>query len=1021
MKPIRLKLENFGPYFGPPACLDFTRLDPLFLITGDTGAGKTTLFDGICYALYGKPLGTRTRETLRSRLAAEGDSTRVEFEFEVKGARYLATRAPELYRPARRGGGWVREDFNTLQVRTPDGWQVIASQFQRVGDAVQELLGLTHEEFAKILVLPQGEFQSFLEMDTRQREGILQKVFPIRDHQRLTEQAKEMAREATRTLDLLQARLADLQGAGTLDAAQAEERDRDLAQAAEDAQETRQQAFKDRDAARHAWETGQLEARQFADYRLLCQAEDAFRADQPRRAAQDRELKAARRSAACEPAVQARLGARTAFHKLRADHAQAQERLAGLQTVRQGLQAGYDALPGREEELKALQAQGVQGEQRLNDLKEIGRVWRAREKAKEQLARAEADLDAKVEAARAARARFDALAEVEAGRARLQARRDALLPLKETLDCLRADADTVRAWPRRKDGLEAEARIRDQGHQAAQAARIQEEARVEALRQAREASMAAALAHALTPGSPCPVCGSTHHPSPARPPAAAGQAPGAAPPRLDEGFLKREQDAGQAHARAVQALQEAQARFDQAQARLGEAGWPDAAAFDAALGDFTARDSGLAEQLKDHQDRLAGRESLGALAARAGEEQAGALRLRNEAHQAVTDAAAQRRALENRLGLPEVDPVQAYREADQARQETLAAVDALDRAIRAARQDWEETDRRVRIQDQRTQDLAGRLREAQDALDGAESAQQAALEREGFASLAERDAAGRDPARVEAIERDQRDALAEQWRRQGLLEELARALEGRQAPDLEALQQACAAADTAYAGAEARSRASDEALREHRKRCAQVRDLLDRIEAFTRDHQTLWALARELDGDNAFRIKFSAWVLAWWLDCVLARASHRLERLSGGRYRFRRRAEGETRLKAAAGLEIDVHDAYANGTRSVRTLSGGEKFLASLALALGLAEVIQGRSGGIDLDALFIDEGFGSLDAAALDGAMQVLDELGQGRMVGLISHLDGMKEAIPCQVRVTRHETGSRLDVVGATAPQVG
>jgi exonuclease SbcC len=117
-----------------------------------------------------------------------------------------------------------------------------------------------------------------------------------------------------------------------------------------------------------------------------------------------------------------------------------------------------------------------------------------------------------------------------------------------------------------------------------------------------------------------------------------------------------------------------------------------------------------------------------------------------------------------------------------------------------------------------------------------------------------------------------------------------------------------------------------------------------------------------------------------------------------------------------AGLEIDVHDAYVNGTRSVRTLSGGEKFLASLSLALGMAEVIQSRSGGIDLDALFIDEGFGALDSAALDSAMQVLDELGQGRMVGLISHLDDMKEAIPCQVRVRRHEQGSRLEVVGST-----
>ena len=125
-------------------------------------------------------------------------------------------------------------------------------------------------------------------------------------------------------------------------------------------------------------------------------------------------------------------------------------------------------------------------------------------------------------------------------------------------------------------------------------------------------------------------------------------------------------------------------------------------------------------------------------------------------------------------------------------------------------------------------------------------------------------------------------------------------------------------------------------------------------------------------------------------------------------------------LRKAAGLEIDVHDAYANATRGVRSLSGGEKFLASLSLALGLAEVIQSRSGGIELDALFIDEGFGSLDGATLDLAMDVMDELGQGRMVGLISHVESMKKDIPCQVQVRKHEDGSRVEIVGASRAAV-
>jgi exonuclease SbcC len=1015
VKPVRLRLENFGPYFGRPACLDFTGLDPLFLITGDTGAGKTTLFDGICYALYGKPLGTRTRETLRSRHAAEGDSTLAEFEFEVRGRRYLATRAPELYRPARKGGGWVKEEVNLLKVRVRDGWEVVASQFLRMGEVVQELLGLTHEEFAKILVLPQGEFQHFLEMDTRQREVILQKLFPVRDHQRLTDRAKELGKEATRALDLLHSRLRDLQGPEPLDAAQAEARDQDLQQAADAAETARRQAFKDRDAARQAWETGQREARQFADHDLLCVAEAAFLADQPRREAQDRELKAARRSAACEPAFQRFRAAEDQVGNLRDERRQAEDRLVALQAARKALQPARDALPAREEALRTLRDEAVQGEQRLRDLKEIGRVWRAGEKARAELERAAEDLAAREAEAMAARTRLDALGAVEADRARLQADRDALLPLKETLDRLRADAATVRAWPGREPSLAAKARSRDRAFEEARTARMGEEARVEALRQAREAHMAAALAQTLAEGSPCPVCGSTHHPSPALRSGTDPRGPGAVPPRLDEGFLRREQEAAQAQAAAAQALQEARAQAAQALDRLREAGWPDAAAYDAALGDYGALESALSARLRQTQARLASRDDLARLADQAGQARDQALGLRTEKEHAVTDASAQRRALEKSLGLAVDDPVQAYREADRAQSGLLARITQLDQDLADTRRDWGQADQDARLQDQRAQDLATRLGGAEAALAEARSAMEATLRSQDFPSLPGMEAARRDSARMDAIERDQRDALAEQSRRLGLLDELVRSLEGRPRPDLEALQAAFEEADHAYARTEAQSRAAFDAAREHRHRRGRIQALLEEIATFTRDHQDLWALARELDGDNVHRIKFSAWVLAWWLDCVLAKASSRLERLSGGRYRFRRRAGIENRLKAA-GLEIDVHDAYANGTRSVRTLSGGEKFLASLSLALGLAEVIQSRSGGIDLDALFIDEGFGSLDTGTLDGAMQVLDELGQGRMVGLISHVDSMKEAIPCQVRVRRHEAGSRLEVAGAT-----
>lgn len=1014
MKPIRLRLENFGPYRGRPADLDFTGLDPLFLITGDTGAGKTTLFDGICYALYGRPLGTRTRETLRAKGAADGESTLAEFEFEVKGERCLATRSPELHRPRRQGGGWVKEEVNTLKVRRNGAWEVLASQARDMDRRVQELLGLTHEEFAKILVLPQGEFQAFLEMDTGSRQALLQKLFPVREHQRLTERAKELAREATAELIKYQGRLAEVQGDEPLDAAQAEAREGELLAAHQQAEDRRRQAQAGRDQAVQLLEAGRRDAEAFATYEAELSAEAAFEADRPRREALGLELRSARRAALCGPAALQRDAAAAAADGLDREHREAQEQLDALAALRQALQPAFERLPTQEAALQAHLAEAARGGKRLQDIKEIGTLWRAGAKARAALDQAEADLGAREGEVKDARSRLDALAAVEAERARFQAQRDALRPLKEKLDRLRSDADRVRAWPERRKVLETQAQAGRAGLEAAAAARRDEEARLDALRLAREADMAAALAQGLAEGQPCPVCGSPHHPRPAVAAGAEG-VPGGPPPRMDPAFLERERRAVQVLAQADQALQEAQAGWDQARARLEGGGWADAGGYDASLAEYESQDARLADRLTRLGGQLAGRD-VAAKALESAEQARDAARdHRERARQEVEAAAARKQALEQSLDLEVADPEQAYRTARDAQAQCEGKIGELRNAIQQVRDGWDEANRKVQLQDQRVQDLGRRAGQARTALEAAAAALAAALAGQGFATLEDQKAAWRDPGRIDAMDLEQRETLAEQNRRRGALDTLGRSLAGKARLDLAALEAAFAGADAVYDQAEADGRERAKALADHRARRAQARALLDEIDAFTRDHQDLWALAKELDGANPCGIKFSAWVLAWWLDAVLVQASHRLERLSNGRYRFRRRSE-RTDRRMNAGLEIDVHDAYVNGTRSVRTLSGGEKFLASLSLALGMAEVIQSRSGGIDLDALFIDEGFGALDSAALDGAMQVLDELGQGRMVGLISHLDGMKEAIPCQVRVRRHEEGSRLEVVGAT-----
>jgi exonuclease SbcC len=513
VKPIRLTLQNFGPYAGEPVVVDFQELDPVFLICGDTGAGKTSLFDGMCYALYGEPLGTRSDKSLRSNVAREGESTLAEFEFEVRGTRYLARRSPNWFTPKLRGGGFRSEEIHLLLAKG----EVLAARTRDMTERVEAILGLTHGEFAKILVLPQGEFQRFLEMNTADREGILQKLFPIQEHKRLTDLAKARAEQSRRTLQGIQSQLKEAAGEAALDEAQGEARALELEERLRTSVQDEAEALKLRDAALERLREGRSLAQAFAEQDRLRQDEAAFQAARTQRDALDQEFQLARRAAACEGQVTRLADTQTALDQAQAEQSSTRNQLGEAKARRGSLQPALDALPERQRRLEALKGQDALGGKQLDDLTEIGKAWRASQEAARKLAGAEAVLATRDQEAAAAKQCIEALDAVEAERGLLQARLDGLAPLKGKMDRLQGDAGTVRAWPELERQLEAEVASGAMAASAAAATLRDEEARVERLRLHRESNLAAALAASLGEGDPCPVCGSSHHPRLARP------------------------------------------------------------------------------------------------------------------------------------------------------------------------------------------------------------------------------------------------------------------------------------------------------------------------------------------------------------------------------------------------------------------------------------------------------------------------------------------------------------------------
>ncbi|MBP1628243.1 MAG: repair exonuclease, SbcC [Holophagaceae bacterium] len=518
MKPLVLKLQNFGPYAGPELCIDFARLDRLFLIAGDTGAGKTSLFDAISYALYGRPLGTRNAATLRSQFAAETESCVVNFTFETLAEQFQVTRSPYWVEKALRGGGFKKPTTLLAAFRRPNGaedWQKLAEGSDSAVDtALQAAVGFSHAEFSKLVVLPQGQFQQFLEMESRDRELLLKQLFPVEDHERLAALAQERAKGLEDEERALRERQDEVRR--DFDPDQAAERQALLEEELGEAQGVARAADEAHQVALAALTEGTLRQKQFQDLakqqgllagleeQAAAREQDQKRLDEDQRALQVRSI-----LDQTEAAEQDRIRLEQDLQALQARVQGAEVRLAEARQACAGLEEARKGLEARREEARTLEGRRL----RLRELAELEQDLetqrRALQGAEEDLGQAGIDhqvlleqlvaMDQGVAVLQELRSSMDRLmAEVEPVKL-LEKDAKALLELRSTgLPRLEADLKAAQAEAQRAVGkLEA----------AKEALRASEAARD----QARAADLAAGLVH----GQPCPVCGSLEHPAPA--------------------------------------------------------------------------------------------------------------------------------------------------------------------------------------------------------------------------------------------------------------------------------------------------------------------------------------------------------------------------------------------------------------------------------------------------------------------------------------------------------------------------
>ena len=1013
MRPLRLEMHAFGPYSGTQV-LDFRELGdrPLFLIHGPTGAGKSTILDAICVALYGESSGDeRNAGQLRSDYAPPELRTSVAYEFAIGDQAYRIDRRPKQEIPRVDGSG-VQSITHQVSMYRRSGDhedELIASGVNDVGTQVERLLGLRADQFRQVVVLPQGRFRELLTASSNEREKIFATLFQTEHYERIQDRLKKRAREIEQSLEQQYNQQRLVLGNVEVDSREAlsgriDELKKDLDALGE--QRSRQDTSVEQ--ARKMLDRERETDRKLKDVEKARAALDELLLHKDEVDGQRQTLEKARRASSLVDA-EANLNERIREAETSEQEC---ERLQRLTTNAQ------DTLKQAEEEKQhadALQPQLNQHVQKQRDLEAL----RPRITA---LTEAESSLN---EARESARHHAEQAASLERQRDNVV---ETLEQTQQQLQTARLQSGQVEGHEatrnhlsrlvRQRSELETEREKLQQEREAQQTASTGLETANARLAEAERAldimeaawrnGQAALLARQLESEQPCPVCGSIHHPAPA---ASEDEIP-------DEAELEAQR----------QAVETARNNRDQASRnKITIDGRVESQAHNverlqAELEDVI--DTPVEELQKQRQDveeklRVATEES----------ERVGDLQKQvDELHRNKEDLTSQLTEAQNALNEARNAEVSANTRFDTAAREVpeeYRSLEALDAALEVVSAEITRYSERIEKASSDLESARSAFQEISTRLESArkEASQYRERADRESASFAQRraeqgfetDEEYRE-ARIPAEQIDQLNTEINQYDERVSnarfhLGNAENAAAGLVQPDLDALETALSEAEAELQGIIERLAAQDSQLKNLQRASTQLDEIELEIGRLNQQYEVAEYLSSVANGEAAYstyRVSFERFVLSAFLDEVLTYASNRLHNMTNGRFRLLRKTEGGDRRRST-GLDLEIEDAYTGTSRDVATLSGGEGFLAALSMALGLSEVVQNRAGGIRLQTLFVDEGFGSLDPDALDRSLQTLVELHHGRLVGIISHVPELQERIDARLTVEAGKTGSR------------
>lgn len=1010
MKPIKLTMQAFGP-FAQTETIEFDKLgtNPLFLINGPTGSGKTSILDAICFELYGETTGNeRQGIQMRCDMAAPTLLTEVTLEFSLHGKSYRVIRSPEQEAPKARGEGMTVRKHTAALYEITDEEKLITSKTTQVKTEVTNIIGLNETQFRQVMVLPQGKFRELLLATSKEREEIFGQLFQTDIYKKIEYALKDKASAISKAKDEFDNQIRGaLQVAGVSSEAELTEQSEALSVQFESVQKQEQEFLAQLNAVKTELQKAEALSNEFKKRE---QAEIALKQHLEQSDAvslRQLQLDNAKKASKVE----------LPYVTLQNASKQMQELEQKVAKLSQDLTVANDAVKSKEGALQTAKEQAAQ----LPKLTE----------QQYQLEGMKGKLVEKSELEKAINAGLTQKSEFEATLKKYSALKEKLTleaqQGQKLLDQARVDVASIGS---------VEAEIKQQQRLMQDLQKLtglnQELAKLDALTPSKQASVdqakaryvelqrsadtlelswhnaqAAVLAQRLQAGEMCPVCGSVEHPQPA-------QFVGEEVTKEQVQRARNTEREGQVALNQLNnqleqhniAVGQYKQQIEQLSVELGQNASMDLSALQASMQQLNERLQQLSSinlvqleqsvnelnqrcvtgegKINDLQNQMAANEST--------------IKVNQEQ---LAKLSASLDAKYSSLEVLEQDIVAIQKQIAELNSALENAQNHLQQAVLA----------KTNIESQLTTNQQW-LNEALDRLSTAKADWEQALQASAFEDEAQFLACKVDEAEMQVWQQEIEAFKQTQIKLEQTLADLSSTLKDLALPDLEGLNVKLNSVQQSYVEARNQldsTRSLFERLEKVRNDIATLHDKNTKLEDEYKVFGTLYDVA---SGKTGSRISLHRFVLGVLLDDVLIQASQRLSLMSKGRYILARKTEG---FKGAAGrgLDLVVEDSYTGKTRDVATLSGGESFMAALALALGLSDVVQSYSGGIRLDTLFIDEGFGSLDPESLDLAIQTLVDLQQtGRMIGVISHVSELKEQMAQRIDVEPSRLGSTVSV---------